>query len=94
MRKYDIKVVMTKRYAQNTYLDRLAEFVQIIDADFYININGDEPLIDPRKYRKTCTSANGVSPDEFYFANADRPLVKNPVEVVDNARIKIVKRRC
>ena len=84
--KYDIKVVMTKD-THKTHLDRLAEFVQIIDADFYININGDEPLIDPKNIAKLVP--NGVSPDEFYFANA-MTLVKNPVEVVDNARIKIV----
>ena len=84
--KYDIKVVMTKD-THKTHLDRLAEFVQIIDADFYININGDEPLIDPKNIAKLVP--NGVSPDEFYFANA-MTLVKYPVEVVDNARIKIV----
>ena len=85
--KYNIKVVMTSDKHQ-THLDRLAEFVKYIDADFYINVNGDEPLIDPHNISKLVNSIN-VDPNDFYFANA-MTTVKKPVELVDNARIKIV----
>lgn len=30
-----------------TGTDRVAEFAKIIDADYYINVQGDEPIIDP-----------------------------------------------
>lgn len=85
--KYGIKAVMTKN-SHKTHLDRLAEFVNQIDADFYININGDEPLIDPKNIQKLVPD-NTLDPKSFYFANA-MTIVKKPVELVDNARIKIV----
>lgn len=84
--KYGIKVVMTSD-KHKTHLDRLAEFVTYIDADFYINVNGDEPLIDPKNIAKLVPV--NVNPKEFYFANA-MTIVTKPVELVDNARIKIV----
>lgn len=82
--KYDISVVMTKN-SHLTHLDRLAEFASIVDADFYININGDEPLIDPLNIVKLIPSCKDF---DFYVANA-MTYIKNPIEVVDNARIKI-----
>jgi len=40
------QVVMTSEQAL-TGTDRLAEVAQQIDADIYINVQGDEPLVDP-----------------------------------------------
>lgn len=85
--KYGINAIMTKK-SHNTHLDRLAEFIDYIDADFYINVNGDEPLIDPKNIQKLIPEGS-INPDSFYFANA-MTIVTNPVELVDNARIKIV----
>lgn len=85
--KYNLKVVMTKN-THKTHLDRLAEFVDIISADFYINVNGDEPLIDPKNIQKLVPDRT-INSNNFYFANA-MTIVKKPVELVDNARIKIV----
>ena len=85
--KYDIKVVMTKN-THKTHLDRLAEFIQIVNADFYININGDEPLIDPINIEKLIPNKE-IDPNDFYFANA-MTIITKPVELVDNTRIKIV----
>lgn len=83
----NIKAVLTKN-THKTHLDRLAEFSDIINADFYINVNGDEPLIDPINIQKLIPNED-INPKDFYFANA-MTVVKNPVELVDNARIKIV----
>lgn len=44
--KYGVQVVMTSAGCL-TGTDRLAEAVQIISADVYINVQGDEPLFDP-----------------------------------------------
>ncbi len=41
------KSVMTSEDAL-TGTDRLAEAAQIIDADIYINVQGDEPILDPK----------------------------------------------
>jgi 3-deoxy-manno-octulosonate cytidylyltransferase (CMP-KDO synthetase) len=42
-----IKVVMTSQDCL-TGTDRVAEVAQQIDADYYINVQGDEPLINPQ----------------------------------------------
>ena len=45
-RQYDINVVMTKD-THPTGTDRLGEIAEKSDADFFVNIQGDEPLIEP-----------------------------------------------
>lgn len=70
-----------------THLDRLGEFAQKIPADFYININGDEPLMRP-EYIKALMPPGDADPASFYAANA-MTWLKRPVEVADFARIKI-----
>jgi len=42
-----LNVIMTKT-SHETGTDRIAEVSEKIDADFYINIQGDEPFIDPK----------------------------------------------
>jgi len=84
--RYGIKYVMTSE-DHPTHLDRLAEFCQKVHADFYININGDEPLIKPEYILPLLPK--DINPDDFYFANA-MTIIKKPVEVADIARIKIV----
>lgn len=44
--EYGMKVVMTKD-THPTGTDRLGEVAEKTDADFYVNIQGDEPLIEP-----------------------------------------------
>ena len=85
-RQYDIPFLLT-RDDHATHLDRLAEFAERVSADFYININGDEPLMRP-EYVRMLLPPDEVDPEQFYFANA-MTLIKDPVEVVDTARIKI-----
>ena len=70
-----------------THLDRLAEVAQQIDADFYVNVNGDEPLLMP-EYVEILLSSLDAEPNSFYFANA-MTKIKKPVEVFDISRIKI-----
>jgi len=84
--EYNIKYVMTSKDHQ-THLDRLAEFSQKVNADFYININGDEPLMRP-EYIESLIPKN-MDPNKFYVANA-MTVIKKPVEVFDISRIKIV----
>ena len=43
---YGIKVIMTGTYHQ-TGSDRLAEACQLVDCDIVVNIQGDEPLVNP-----------------------------------------------
>lgn len=43
---YNIKVIMTGSH-HKTGSDRLAEACQYVDCDIVVNIQGDEPLVDP-----------------------------------------------
>ncbi|WP_197469585.1 cytidylyltransferase domain-containing protein, partial [Oleiphilus sp. HI0125] len=45
-RSENIPVVMTSDSCL-TGTDRIAEVAEMLDYDFYINIQGDEPVIDP-----------------------------------------------
>lgn len=85
--RYGMKYIMTSDQ-HPTHLDRLAEVASKIEADFYININGDEPLMMP-EYVEHLMPSEDMNPSEFYFANA-MTKIKKPVEVADVSRIKIV----
>lgn len=84
--QYGMNYIMTSDQ-HLTHLDRLAEVAQKIDADFYVNINGDEPLMMP-EYIEKLLPDESVAPSNFYFANA-MTKIKKPVEVNDVSRIKI-----
>lgn len=45
--EFDIQVVMTSSDCM-TGTDRVAELAEKIDADIYINVQGDEPVMDPQ----------------------------------------------
>ena len=49
--KMGYNVVMTSKNCL-TGTDRLAEVAKKIDADIYINVQGDEPLVDPKDIQK------------------------------------------
>jgi 3-deoxy-manno-octulosonate cytidylyltransferase (CMP-KDO synthetase) len=85
--QYGINYLMTSD-KHPTHLDRLAEVAEKIEADFYINVNGDEPLLMP-EYVELLLSSVDANPGDFYFANA-MTKIRKPVEVFDVSRIKIV----
>jgi 3-deoxy-D-manno-octulosonate cytidylyltransferase len=81
----DIKVVMTNSN-HKTPTDRIHEVSEKISADFYVSINGDEPLIDPK-------TIEAVIPkkieDDLFVANIIT-TIKDPVEVIDFTNLKVV----
>lgn len=84
--KYDIKVVMTKSTHVN-HISRVKEVSDLINANLYVCINGDEPLIDKNSISKVIKKA--INTSELFFVGAFRYLT-NPVETIDSANIKIV----
>lgn len=83
--QYGMNYVMTANNHPN-HISRIHEVSTQIDADYYICINGDEPLI----------SENCITPvipsklyDEPFFGGAMRKLT-DPAETVDFAKIKLV----
>ncbi|MGE7945700.1 3-deoxy-manno-octulosonate cytidylyltransferase [Lysinibacillus sp. NPDC093688] len=84
-KKFDIPVIMTSN-EHVTPTDRLQEVSEKVEADLYICINGDEPLVDSKVIEK-------VIPEKveknFYVANLITNI-KNSAEVIDNTNLKVV----
>ena len=55
-KKYDINALLTSS-EHKTGTDRLGEVAGMIDADYYINIQGDEPMIEPEVIEKIIAKA-------------------------------------
>lgn len=84
--KYDINVIMTdSNHATGT--DRIAEVAEKIKADLYVNIQGDEPLIEPETIREA------ILP---FFESGDISVtnlmtqIKNPVDVINCTVPKVI----
>lgn len=83
---FGAKVLMTSSDCE-TATERLWEVSHLVDADLYVMINGDEPLVMARDIVKCIPEripANG-----FYVSNLMTDF-SNPVEVVDPTNLKIV----
>lgn len=83
--KYNIKVVMTKDNHPN-HIARIHEVSEIIKADLYVCINGDEPLIDDKSISMVVQQAQR---EKSFFTGAYR-ILKDPVETLDSGNIKII----
>lgn len=84
--KYDIPWIMTST-KHSTHLERLYEVSQRVDADFYINVNGDEPLVESNCIENLIP--RNVDPLSDYCANGMVEL-KDPIDAYDTSKIKIV----
>jgi len=80
-----INVMMTSE-DHKTSTERVYEVATKIKADYYIVINGDEPLIDPKIIEQIIPKD---ATDKFYVSNI-MTNIKDPVQVVDFTNIKVV----
>lgn len=84
-KKYNMKYVMTKNDHPN-HISRVQEVSDKVEADFYMCINGDEPLIS-----EECIIP--IFPDNpmsyAYFCGAMR-ILTDPAETIDFAKIKVI----
>lgn len=82
----DINVVMTSEQ-HKTGTDRIGEVARKIKADLYVNIQGDEPLIEPK------TIVEAIKPfydnKELQVSNL-MTVIKNPVDVVNYTVPKVI----
>ena len=85
-KKYNIKAVMTS-VDNKTPTDRIYEFSNIIEADYYIVINGDEPLVEKKTISKVIPKKENN--DDIYVANIITKI-NNASEVVDFTNLKVV----
>lgn len=87
--KLNINVVMTAD-THPTGTDRVGEVARKIPADLYVNIQGDEPMIEPETIRKA------ILP---FFENPDLQVsnlmtaIKDPVDVVNFTIPKVIAAR-
>lgn len=83
---FGAKVVMTSSDCE-TATERLWEFSHKVEADIYVMINGDEPLIMAKDIMKCIPEE--IPENGFYVSNLMTDF-ENPVEVVDPTNLKIV----
>lgn len=84
--QYGIPSIMTSSEHQ-TAATRLQEVSSIIQADFYIQINGDEPLINPEIIEKAIPEE--IIANEAFGTNIISKI-SNITEAIDASNIKIV----
>ena len=84
--EYGMKYVMTRKDTPN-HIHRIWEVTEMIEADYYISINGDEPLISPDNIRQAFPSK--VISDRPFFQSVYREM-HDPAEVMDISNVKIV----
>lgn len=84
--KYGINSIMTSENI-GTSTERLYEISLKVDADLYVCINGDEPLVQPDIIETIIPVSKPQEP--IYVANLMTPI-NDPVGVVDNTNIKVV----
>ena len=85
-KELNINVVMTSD-KHPTHLERIHEASTKIEADFYINVNGDEPLVEPSCIEDLIPKEN-VDPNSSYAANG-MMILKDPIDAIDSSKIKI-----
>lgn len=82
----DINCVMTKN-THPTSAHRVQEVSDKISADYYVQINGDEPLIKPETINRILDVK--VLHDQEFGANLITKI-KDPVECIDPTNIKMI----
>ncbi len=84
--QYDIACVLTAD-THKTGTDRLGEVARKIEADFYVNIQGDEPMIEPETVEAVIDSIF-AHPDYEVF-NTMTPI-RDEAEITSNSCVKVV----
>ncbi len=83
---FGASVIMTSSDCE-TATERLYEVSMKVEADLYVMVNGDEPLVMADDIVKCIPSV--IPQDGFYVSNLMTDF-SNPVEVVDPTNLKIV----
>lgn len=100
--KQDIQCLMTSENCL-TGTDRLGEVADLIHADYYINIQGDEPLFNPNDINKLIKVINGKKPlydvycgyckikrsEEFYSSHMPKVVFNSKKELLYISRAGI-----
>lgn len=83
--KFSMNVIMTSSEHQ-TGSDRVGEVATKVDGDLFINIQGDEPLIDPREIEEVID----IFEDESVEFGSLRIEITDPEEIAAYSTVKVV----
>ena len=87
-KQYTLNVVMTGT-KHLTGTDRVAEVSEQISADYYVNIQGDEPFIDPQAIKATTQAIIDCDDALVQATNAYTPI--NIIsDVIDTNTVKVI----
>jgi len=90
-KKLGMHVVMTYK-EHSTGTDRVSEAAGIIKSDYYVNIQGDEPLIDPEAIKLVTNGIVNCSDPLVQATNAYAPLI-SPSDIIDTNVVKVITDR-
>ncbi len=87
--QHNIEYIMTRNNHPD-HISRVQEVSEKILADYYVCVNGDEPLIEPQHIKKVITAqlSTDYKNDIEVFRGAMR-LLKDPAETIDMSNIKL-----
>lgn len=83
--KYNMRVIMTSD-KHKTGSDRVGEVATKVEGDLFINIQGDEPVIEPRMIRDVI----GIFRDESVYFGSLRKHITNEDEIKAQSTVKVV----
>lgn len=86
-KKENINVIMTSENCV-TGTDRVAEVSNIMDYDLYLNIQGDEPIIDPLVFEEIINEYN-IHKDNYVAYNSYK-IIEEIEEIESNTIIKVI----
>ena len=83
--EYKMNVILTSN-KHNTGSDRVGEVATKIEGDLFVNIQGDEPLIEPREIQEVIE----IFRDKNVYFGSLRKEITNPEEIVAYSTVKVV----
>lgn len=84
--EYDMNVIMTSD-KHPTGSDRVAEVAEKTDGELYVNVQGDEPVIDPEMIREVISIF--MEDESVYFGSLKKEIT-DPDEIRATSTVKVV----
>ena len=72
-----------------TGTDRVAEVSKKVDADIYVNVQGDEPFIEPEAIKAVASSLE-ESQDKLVMASNAYATMQEPAHIIDRNIVKVI----
>lgn len=84
----ELNTIMTHDH-HKTGTDRVAEVAEKIDSEFYVNIQGDEPLLNPKAITSVVNALVECNDSMVMASNAYAPMT-NPDDISDINVVKVI----